>query len=244
MNRRLAVLSVVCIVVVALVPTVGGIAHAQGTGFDDGAGHEWRQLTDTTGVTWNDLAAVCPRDGVSPCTGLAGGRDVTGWVWATADQVVAFMGQYAPDLLSADPSSVGGPDHLFQAMTFLDVMRPTFFFSGYPTTVGFTGGWTSSTDATGAPMFGSAGYEHPIFNGSLGVGPGANPSEPTSSMGAWLWRTAGLDYTPPVITSHITGTLGSNDWYTSDVALTWNVADESPIDSRVGCTPLSLTTDV
>jgi len=40
------------------------------------------------------------------------------------------------------------------------------------------------------------------------------------------------DTTPPVITPRITGTLGNNGWYTSDVEVTWTVTDdESPITS-------------
>jgi hypothetical protein len=44
--------------------------------------------------------------------------------------------------------------------------------------------------------------------------------------------TAPSDTTPPVITPTITGTLGNNGWYTSDVEVTWTVTDdESPITS-------------
>ena len=39
---------------------------------DDGHGHEWRQLYETTGLSWNDVAAVCPRDGSTPCEGSSG----------------------------------------------------------------------------------------------------------------------------------------------------------------------------
>jgi hypothetical protein len=37
---------------------------------------------------------------------------------------------------------------------------------------------------------------------------------------------APTDNTPPVVTSNIAGTLGDNDWYTSDVVVTWTVEDE------------------
>ncbi|RPI13334.1 MAG: choice-of-anchor D domain-containing protein [Lysobacterales bacterium] len=52
------------------------------------AGREWRQLKDTTYVTWNEVAAVCPTDGVTPCNGSIHRSqdgayiDVTGWTWA------------------------------------------------------------------------------------------------------------------------------------------------------------------
>ena len=40
--------------------------------FDDGTGKEWRQLSETVGVSWNEIAELCPRDGVTPCTGSIG----------------------------------------------------------------------------------------------------------------------------------------------------------------------------
>jgi hypothetical protein len=52
------------------------------------------------------------------------------------------------------------------------------------------------------------------------------------------------DTTPPVITPNITGTLGTNGWYRSNVSLTWSVTDpESAISSQTGCTPSSVTRD-
>ncbi len=55
---------------------------------------------------------------------------------------------------------------------------------------------------------------------------------------------SGGDDTPPVITPHVTGTMGNNGWYRSAVTLSWNVADpESGIASSSGCNTTTLTTD-
>jgi hypothetical protein len=52
------------------------------------------------------------------------------------------------------------------------------------------------------------------------------------------------DTTPPVVTPVVTGTLGSNGWYTSNVGISWTVTDpESPITKKTGCTTVSRTTD-
>jgi hypothetical protein len=52
------------------------------------------------------------------------------------------------------------------------------------------------------------------------------------------------DSTPPVLTPSVTGTLGSNDWYTSDVSVSWTVTDdESAISNQTGCENTSVTTD-
>lgn len=52
------------------------------------------------------------------------------------------------------------------------------------------------------------------------------------------------DSTQPVIMPVVTGTAGSNGWYTSAVLISWNISDpESPIDHTSGCDPSTITTD-
>jgi hypothetical protein len=53
-----------------------------------------------------------------------------------------------------------------------------------------------------------------------------------------------LDTTPPDITPTVSGTLGSNGWYTSDVTVSWTVTDnESYITAQSGCQTATVTTD-
>ena len=52
------------------------------------------------------------------------------------------------------------------------------------------------------------------------------------------------DTTPPVIAPTVSGTLGNNDWYVSDVQVSWTVTDdESTVSSQTGCAAQSVTTD-
>lgn len=52
------------------------------------------------------------------------------------------------------------------------------------------------------------------------------------------------DTTPPVITPVITGTLGDNGWYVSDVSLHWVVTDpESPVHIAGGCADVTIDFD-
>jgi hypothetical protein len=56
--------------------------------------------------------------------------------------------------------------------------------------------------------------------------------------------TVVIDSTPPEITAQIAGTQGQNDWYVSDVALSWSVTDgESAVSASSGCDPVSVTGD-
>lgn len=52
------------------------------------------------------------------------------------------------------------------------------------------------------------------------------------------------DPTPPVVTATVSGTAGSNGWYTGAVTVTWNVLDnESPVTSRTGCEAVTVSSD-
>ena len=68
----------------------------------------------------------------------------------------------------------------------------------------------------------------------LSLGVGAFVTGPVSAR----------DTTPPVITANMSGTLGANGWYTSNVSLSWTVT-ESRIQAieKSGCGSVSVTTD-
>jgi hypothetical protein len=52
------------------------------------------------------------------------------------------------------------------------------------------------------------------------------------------------DTTPPIIAPNITGTVGNNSWYTSDVGISWTVTDaESDVSSQTGCGAQPVTAD-
>ena len=54
-----------------------------------------------------------------------------------------------------------------------------------------------------------------------------------------------LDTSPPIITPIVTGSLGNNNWYTSDVTVEWSVTDpESAITSTSGCGTSTVTADI
>jgi hypothetical protein len=53
------------------------------------------------------------------------------------------------------------------------------------------------------------------------------------------------DTSAPVIAPAVSGTLGTNGWYTGDVRVEWSVSDpDSAIASTSGCEPQSITSDI
>ena len=51
------------------------------------------------------------------------------------------------------------------------------------------------------------------------------------------------DTTAPVIELLVTGTLGNNGWYTSDVSVSWNVTDPESTFTSTGCDTTNITAD-
>jgi hypothetical protein len=52
------------------------------------------------------------------------------------------------------------------------------------------------------------------------------------------------DVTPPVVTATVTGTLGANGWYTSDVVVQWNIVETDSELTEVPCANATQTTDI
>jgi probable HAF family extracellular repeat protein len=56
--------------------------------------------------------------------------------------------------------------------------------------------------------------------------------------------TATIDTTPPLVAPVVTGTLGANGWYRSNVAVAWTVSDgQTPISAQSGCGSSTVTND-
>lgn len=74
-------------------------------------GKVWAQPDLFAGVTWSQITAVCPS---GPCTGILNGHSVTGWTFASVDDVNALFNYYigAPDL-ELGP----GPDHAYPGVS-------------------------------------------------------------------------------------------------------------------------------
>jgi len=58
-------------------------------------------------------------------------------------------------------------------------------------------------------------------------------------------NNCGIDLTPPSVSAALDGTLGTNGWYVSDVAVDWSAFDpDGDISNQVGCTPTIITGDI
>lgn len=71
-------------------------------------GLDWLQPVDFVGYSWNDINTVC--DATSGlCNGSVGGNNLTGWTWASVDDVNALFNHYIGSLALGP-----GPDRLVE----------------------------------------------------------------------------------------------------------------------------------
>jgi len=100
--------------------------------------------------------------------------------------------------------------------------------------------WLTNTAATSATFNGQSGHSYSFYSIARDL---VGNIESGKTTGEALTRVV-ADTTPPVIIPQITGTLGDNRWYRSNVSVNWSVSDpESGIASLSGCTTTMLTTD-
>lgn len=78
-------------------------AHAS-TAYVDNGGREWRQVSDTLGLTWFDVITVCDEN-TGDCDGSVGEVDLTGWQWADVATVNLLFNEISngAGFLTSDP---------------------------------------------------------------------------------------------------------------------------------------------
>jgi PEP-CTERM motif len=98
-------------------------------------GREWFQPIDFAGLGWSEIDSVCPASSDGVCSGLLNGNDVSGWTWASVDDVIVlfnyFLGQFipsdpTPELTgSTDRIWLGGEAYAMQLAQFFNYFTPT-----------------------------------------------------------------------------------------------------------------------
>ena len=164
---------------------------------DDGHGKDWKNMPTSGVPTWEQVAAVCPPNGVTPCNGKLGTVNMKDWIWATAPQVRQLFGYYAPAILASPTQSVSGYEYYSIAAQFQSVFGITQEFRGCPTYqpcwwFRLTNGMTATTDGTSVPAVPYGGQ----VNLDLEYGSGSfriyKPMQADVARGLWMWRPTGL----------------------------------------------------
>ena len=170
-------------------------------GFTDGAGREWRQVSETTGLSWSDLASACAAKSDWACSGAVHGIDLGGWRWASSAQVtelfnrILLQGRHLPAnaVLSDEAAAVSAQrQHQIVSALLTAQLRPTYHSAaGYASNTGLLG-LTSSLDSALSPVLGSIGLGNTgvTIEGRFALHGFADVDARSDEVGAWLWRAA------------------------------------------------------
>lgn len=177
-----------------------GFAQWTTVAYVDAQGRQWRQLDSTRGRTWFEVAAMCPVDGLTPCTGMIYSQNITGWVWATRDQVEALLVELGAEVGVPDcatgSSADGAVFQYFNSTTSFDLLS-------------LVDGWTSSAwDAVKGSGFAyapSVRFDQDSLVASTCVRTIDSRDHANSDRGVWLFR-------PPCIADlDLDGAVGPSD---------------------------------
>jgi hypothetical protein len=163
------------------------VAAGASAGYIDGQGREWLQVKSFTGKTWTQIDALCPNDGVTPCVGTLSGVNITGYVWATQEQVLSLFAEWVPAIDGI--GFVGGPGYVVAGLEFFGPFQPTF---EYYTTFGgynYLSGWTA-TSSNGLAIVPEVSAEYPVFYGGFNTLAEIGVATSSQFRGAWFFKPA------------------------------------------------------
>jgi hypothetical protein len=152
--------------------------------YNDGHGKEWRQLSETIGLDWSEVASVCPTDGVNACAGVVQSVSLDGWTWADVTQVgtlFSYWGDHPGGI-----NIVFAPNATSHADEFIDLAFDVTYTDNI---FRWVAGWTSTRLAGGSVWVAEVMDKYPsdpnadIWTTADNFGPGTHPF-----VGFWLWH--------------------------------------------------------
>jgi hypothetical protein len=111
-------------------------ATAATIAYTDALGRQWRQVTETTGLSWNDANSVCSG---GLCFADFGSFDLTGWTWASATDVASLFNEFIQPATGTPFTGLLSEANSSWAPLFLGTFAPTD-----TSPANFVGGWTST----------------------------------------------------------------------------------------------------
>lgn len=196
------------------------IASAQ-IAYVDTQGREWRQVDGLVNVTWLQVEAICPTDGITPCAGSLAGIDLSGWVWANTDQVTELFAEFVPQIVGQP--SLGGPSLVLPALFFFGSFAPTFEF--YTTFGGYNylSAWTS-TERDGLAGVAEVSATWNAFDSIWNVAAQASVSTASVYRGVWL-----VHLPAPICTADLDGDGGVDAADLGALLGAWGPAEGGPV---------------
>jgi Thrombospondin type 3 repeat len=150
---------------------------------------QWAQVDLFTNLSWNDINAVCP-SGVCVSGGSLNGFDMTGWIWATTEDMNDLFNSYIGfTALGPGPSMYFTWPPIFVPVFYADGWRKTQYSAGViSSTWGLTREFNSSAVISTQP------FHPPQYTFLTDLADTQVQSNQASSIyGAWFSRPAQPD---------------------------------------------------
>jgi hypothetical protein len=132
-----------------------------------------------------------------------------------------------------------------------DSVAPTLTF-GSASPAADSSGWNSTdvsvpfvaVDALSGVFTTSSGSPVIVIGEGAGLTRQVTVTDTAGNSATFTTPAFNIDRTAPMVTPNVSGTLGTNGWYTSNVEVSWSVADtSSTVTATTGCDAAAVTTD-
>lgn len=238
--------------------STGGTAGDGGSGFGGGLFSLNNSVTITNSTFANNPVAGGSGGGNAAIPGAAGPAQGGGiYVLGFANNSTLTMNN---SIVALTPNGI--PD-FFADIASGGTVNTNGAANIIQTDAGFGGSFANVNPMLGALADnGGATQTHALLSGSPAIDAGSNAlavdadNNPLTDdqRGAGFSRIIGgttdigafevQDATPPIITPTISGTLGNNNWYRSNIGVSWTVTDaESTVSNQTGCDTQTVSSD-
>lgn len=175
-------------VLVALTAGSAAIAQSAPIAYIDSQGRQWRHANSFAGVSWNEVAAVCPTDGAAPCAGVLAGHAVDGYIWASREDVRELFAEFIP--VVAKTGAVSGPQYFLPGSSFLYTFNPTVLTVTTFSEERGLWAWTSTVGSGNKAYAPGATSRTNPFDATMNVNLLETRSQGSMSRGVWLYKPA------------------------------------------------------
>ncbi|MCP3877095.1 MAG: hypothetical protein GY701_01685, partial [Sulfitobacter sp.] len=160
-------------------------------------GKEWLQPADFLNLSWNDVALICDPD-TGLCDGQLNNIDVTGYTWASVDEVNGLFNAYG-----IIPPVGPGPDTASEPGSSWAPQVTADFATETSTAKATANGWTRTpwfADPNNAHLAAVVNWDDHATADIAVTGASDNKASVGRSRGVWLHRVAAVAEATPVPT--------------------------------------------
>jgi hypothetical protein len=152
-------------------------------------GKEWAQVDLFVGLSWSEINTVCP---VGVCgNGTLTGFDMSGWTWASTEDLNSLFNDYSADSSDPNPNLLGpGPSRVTTESTAPNSYAQLFYLDGWRATssVFFESRETMGRTADSPDYFAGIGVSPSFLGAGTSNMAGTNYSDAFWNPGAWFSR--------------------------------------------------------